>query len=99
MVIDGMGETPAEHLMKYLKESEDIRFVALTASKNRESLITIRMSKKDRSSCNEYTYLDNSIQDPQDNHNTFAQQAMKALTLQDGVTLLLGVAWITEEGM
>jgi hypothetical protein len=45
IVIDGNAETPAERLMMYLKQSEDIRFVAITAIKEKGSLISIRISK------------------------------------------------------
>ena len=98
MVIDGTGETPAERLFTFLEDSPHIRFVAMTASNNRQSLITIRTSKKDLARIDEYLPED-PTQDQQDNPNTFARQAMKALSLQDGHKLLLGVAWITEEGM
>jgi hypothetical protein len=91
--------TPAERLMRYLKDSDDIRYVALTATKDRGSLITIRTSKKDRYTTSDDTpFLNDGIQDHEDNPVTFAEQAIKALTLQDKETLLLGVAWITEEG-
>jgi hypothetical protein len=99
MLIDGTGTTPAERLFTYLEDSPHIRFVAMTASKNRQSLITIRTSKKDSSRIDEYNFPEDATQDPEDNPNTFARQAMQALTLQDGQTLLLGVAWISEEGM
>jgi hypothetical protein len=91
------GDTPAQRLMNYLESSDHIRFVALTANKDRGSLITIRTTKKDRS-FNAYTSDNDSTQDPDSNANTYAAQAMKALRLKDNETLLLGVAWITEEG-
>jgi hypothetical protein len=99
MLIDGTGNSPAERLFNYLQNSPHIRFVAMTASNNRQSLITIRTSKKDRSTIDECNFPDDATQDAEDNPNTFARQAMQALTLQDGQTLLLGVAWISEEGM
>ena len=99
MVIDGTGDTPAERLFTFLEESPHIRFVAMTASNDRQSLITIRTSKKDRSRIDEYNYPEDPSEDQEDNPNTFARRAMKALTLEDGQKLLLGVAWITEEGM
>ena len=56
MVIDGTGNTPAERLFTFLEQSPHIRFVAMTASNDRQSLITIRTSKKDRSRIDEYNY-------------------------------------------
>jgi hypothetical protein len=86
-------------VVRYLKDSDDIRYVALTATKDRGSLITIRVSKKDRyTASDDYLCLNDGLQDHEDNPVTFAEHAIKALTLQDKETLLLGVAWITEEG-
>ena len=99
MIMDGTGGTPAERLMFYLEQSPHIRFVAMQATNERQSLIKIRVSKKDRTRIDEYNYPDDPTQNQDDNPKTFAQQAIKALTLADGQTLLLGVAWITEEGM
>ena len=99
LVIDGTRSSPAERLMLFLEKSPDIRFVAMVANNNRQSLITIRASKKDRTRIDEFNYPDDPTQDQVDNPTTFAQQAIKALTLADGQTLLLGVAWVTEEGM
>lgn len=93
MVVED-GDTPAQRLLNYLQTSDNIRYVALTATKDRSSLITIRTSKKDRT-FNNYT---DSTQNPDDNATTYASQAMKALQLDDNKTLLLGVAWITDEG-
>lgn len=98
MVIDGTGVTPAERLMTYLRDADDIRYVAIIASRNRESLITIRTSKKDRYTSSESALPEDNMQDLDDNPKTYAQQAMQALTLHDGAKLLLGVAWVTEEG-
>jgi hypothetical protein len=71
----------------------------LTATKDRGSLITIRVSKNDRyTASDDYLFLNDGLLDHEDNPVTFAEQAIKALTLQDNETLLLGVAWITEEG-
>jgi uncharacterized membrane protein len=101
VVIDGQGETPAERLLLYLKQSDDIRFVALTARKEKGSLITIRISKKDRSSYNEMVMADNTTDQGDTsagNPKTYAEQIMKALRLKDDDTLLLGAAWITKEG-
>ena len=42
LVIDGNGVTPAERLLDYLKQSEDIRFVAMTATKEKENLISMQ---------------------------------------------------------
>jgi hypothetical protein len=111
LVIDGQGETPAERLMNYLKHANDIRFVAITAKKEKGSLISIRISKKDRSTFNEFAMpddtTDNSLENESNNNTmpdtlgtpkTYAEQVMRALTLNDNDTLLLGVAWVTEEG-
>lgn len=104
IVIDGNAETPAECLMMYLKQSEDIRFVAITAIKEKGSLISIRISKKDRSTFNEFSMPDHATDQTVQgtsggNPRTYAEQVMTALTLRENDTLLLGVAWITEEGM
>jgi hypothetical protein len=101
VVIDGQGETPAERLLLYLKQSDDITFVALTARKEKGSLITIRISKKDRSSYNEIAMADNTTDQGDTlagNPKTYAEQIMNALRLKDDDQLLLGVAWITKEG-
>lgn len=98
MVIDGNGLTPAERLLTYLQHSDDIRFVAMTAKKDRGSLITIRVSKRQRSAMQECAIDVDPSQDTQDNPKTYAEQVTKALSLKDGETLLLGVAWITVEG-
>jgi hypothetical protein len=101
VVIDGQGETAAERLLLYLKQSDDIRFVALTARKEKGSLITIRISKKDCSSYNEMAMADDTTDQGDTlagNPKTYAEQIMKALRLKDDDTLLLGVAWITKEG-
>jgi MULE transposase domain len=90
--------SPAESLMSYLKEAENIRFVALTAKKERGNLVTIRMSKKDKVSIRESAINDNLMLDTEDNPKTYAEIVMKALLLQDEETLLLGVAWVTDEG-
>jgi hypothetical protein len=96
----GKGLTPAERLMRYLKDSDDICYVALTATKDsRGSLITIHVSKKDRyTASDDYLSLNDGLQDHEDNPVTFAEHEIKGLTLQDKETLLLGVAWITQEG-
>jgi hypothetical protein len=111
LVIDGQGETPAKHLMNYLKQSTDIRFVAITAKKEKGGLISIRISKKDRFTFNEIAMPDdttgnnltnesnnNTMPDTLGSPKTYAEQVMRALTLNNNDTLLLGVAWVTEEG-
>lgn len=89
--------SPAESLMEYLKSTENIRFLALTAQKERGNLITIRMRKKDKQSMNETNINDNLMLDKTENPMTYAEIVMKALLLKDEETLLLGVAWVTEE--
>jgi hypothetical protein len=72
------GLTLAERLMRYLKDSDDICYVALTATKDRGSLITIRVSKKDRyTASDDYLFLNDGLQDHEDNPVTFAEQAIK----------------------
>ena len=73
----------------------------MTARKEKGSLITIRISKKDHSSYNEIAMADNTTDQGDTltpNPKTYAEQIMKALRLKDDDTLLLGVAWITKEG-
>lgn len=99
MVVGGQAmDTPAERLLAYLQQSDHIRFVALTASRNRDSLITLRISKKERTMYDDYSFPHDPTQDPEDNPTTYANQVMNALMLKHDETLLLGVAWITEEG-
>jgi hypothetical protein len=102
LVIDGNGVTPAERLLDYLKQSEDIRFVAMTATKEKENLISIRISKKDRATFNEFVVPDDTtfsnVEEQLGNPKTYAEQVMRALTLNENDTLLLGIAWVTNEG-
>jgi hypothetical protein len=90
-------DTPAERLLAYLKQSDNIRFVALTSTRNRDSLITLRISKKERMN-DEYIIPHHAAQDQEHNPTTYAQQVMNALRLKNDEALLLCVAWITEEG-
>jgi hypothetical protein len=90
-------DTPAERLLAYLKQSDNIRFVALTSTRNRDSLITLRISKKERMN-DEYIIPHDAAQDQEHNPTTYAQQVMNALRLKNDESLLLCVAWITEEG-
>jgi MULE transposase domain len=91
--------SPAERLMAYLNDSEDIRFVALTAKKEREKLVTVWISKKDRLSIQECSQNSKFFSDDDgDNTTKFAKRVIDALSLKEEETLLLGVAWVTDEG-
>ena len=96
LVVGGNVASPADRLMHHLNSDSSIHYIALTASRSMENLVTIRQSRRDKTGM---THTQVNLQHDHSNESasTFAETILQSLTLSSTQKLLLCVSWTTED--